>query len=280
MLGSAVIVFREVLEAALIVAIVLGATRGVIGRGRWVGGGMILGVAGAMVVAAFAGAIADAVQGRGQELFNAGVLLAAVVMLAWHNAWMTAHGREIATEMRRVGHDVSVGARPLAALALVTALAVLREGSETVLFLYSLTASGAGWGSILAGGALGLGAGTAVGWLLYRGLLAIPLDRFFSTVAWMVLLLASGLAASAAAFLNQAGLVPALGLQLWDTSAILPQDSIVGMLLHILVGYADRPMGIQLVFYLATLFTILVLMRIVDGGRARTQRARTTAANP
>ncbi len=96
MLGSAVIVFREVLEAALIVAIVLGATRGVVGRGRWVGGGIAAGVVGAMVVAAFAGAIADAVQGRGQELFNAAVLLVAVVMLAWHNAWMTAHGREIA----------------------------------------------------------------------------------------------------------------------------------------------------------------------------------------
>ncbi len=279
MLGSAVIVFREVLEAALIVAIVMGATRGVVGRGRWVGGGIVAGTIGALVVAAFAGAIADAVQGRGQELFNAGVLLVAVAMLAWHNAWMTAHGREIASEMRRVGHDVSVGARPLAALGLVTALAVLREGSETVLFLYSLTASGAGHAAVLAGGALGLAAGAAVGWLLYRGLLAIPLDKFFGAVAWMVLLLASGLAATAAAFLNQAGLVPAFGMDLWDTSGVLAQDSLVGMLLHILVGYSDRPMGIQIVFYLGTLVTILVLMRLVDGGRARQRRARTTAAS-
>ena len=80
MFGAALIVFREVLEAALIVAIVMGATRGVAGRGRWVSGGIILGVAGAMVVAAFAGAIADAVEGRGQELLNAGVLL---IVQAW-----------------------------------------------------------------------------------------------------------------------------------------------------------------------------------------------------
>jgi high-affinity iron transporter len=280
MVGSAVIVFREVLEAALIVAIVLGATRGVVGRWRWIGGGLVLGVFGALIVAAFAGAIADAVQGRGQELFNATVLLTAVVMLAWHNGWMAAHGRALAGEMRRIGHDVSIGARPLAALGLVAALAVLREGSETVLFLYSLAASGAPWPATLAGGALGLAGGIVVGGLLYRGLLAIPIDRFFSAVSWMVLLLASGLAATAAAFFNQAGLVPALGLRIWDTSGILAQDSWLGMLLHILVGYSDRPMGIQIVFYLGTLVTILILMRLVDGGKSRAGRVSADPAKP
>ncbi|SMF26624.1 high-affinity iron transporter [Tistlia consotensis] len=270
MVGSAVIVFREVLEAALIVAIVLGATRGVVGRGRWVGSGILAGLVGASVVAAFASAIADAMAGSGQELFNAAVLLAAVAMLAWHNAWMSAHGKAIASEMRRVGHDVTVGARPLAALGLVTALAVLREGSETVLFLYSLAASGANWSATFAGAAVGLGAGALVGWLLYRGLLAIPLRHFFTAVSWMVLLLASGLAATAAGFLNQAGLVPALGFDVWDTSGILAQDSWLGMLLHILVGYTDRPMGIQIAFYIAALLGILTLMRLV-GRTARTE---------
>ncbi len=99
MLGSALIVFREVLEAALIVAIVMGATRGVAGRGRWVSAGVAGGVLGAVVVAVFAGSIADAVNGRGQELLNASVLLAAVAMLAWHNVWMSAHGRALARQM-------------------------------------------------------------------------------------------------------------------------------------------------------------------------------------
>jgi high-affinity iron transporter len=278
--GSAVIVFREVLEAALIIAIVLGATRGVEGRGRWVFGSIIAGVLGASVVAAFAGAIANAVEGRGQELFNAGVLLAAVVMLAWHNAWMSSHGRALANQLLSVGHDVKVGARPLAALGLVVMLAVLREGSETVLFLYSVVISGASWPTTLGGGVAGLAAGVAVGWLLYRGLLAIPIGHFFTVVSWMVLLLASGLAASAAGYLNQAGLVPAFGRQLWDTSGVLAQDSWIGMLLHILVGYTDRPMGIQLVFYLVTLFGILALMRLVDGGRSQAKRVRTETANP
>lgn len=269
MFGAALIVFREVLEAALIVAIVMGATRGVAGRGRWVSGGIVLGVAGAMVVAAFAGAIADAVEGRGQELLNAGVLLAAVGMLAWHNVWMSGHGRKLAAQLKQVGRDVSVGVKPLSALALVTLFAVLREGAETVLFLYGLMATGAGHLALLAGGLMGLCGGAALGWVLYRGLLAIPIGQFMTTVGWLILLLAAGLAANAAAFLNQAGLIPALAPQVWDTSHIISQESWLGTLLHILVGYNDRPMGIQLVFYITTLTIIYALMRTVGAHAAR-----------
>ncbi len=263
MLGAALIVFREVLEAALIVAIVMGASRGAAGRGRWVSAGIAAGIGGAVLVALFAGAISGAVQGRGQELLNAGILIAAVIMLAWHNTWMSAHGREIAARMKSVGHDVSVGAKPMSALALVTFFAVLREGSETVLFLYGLTTSDAGIWGLLSGGALGLAGGVAVGWLLYRGLLAIPIGKFLTVVGWLVLLLAAGLAANAALYLNSAGLVPAISMQVWDTSHILDQHSWVGTLLHILVGYNDRPMGIQVVFYIVTLVVIVTLMRLV-----------------
>src|ERR1044072_4535842 len=113
MLGALIIVFREVIEAGLIVGIVMAATRGVAGRGRWVTIGVVGGVLGASIVGMVAGAISDAFQGSGQELFNASVLGIAVLMLMWHNAWMARHGREIADEMRRVGTAVSEGAKPL-----------------------------------------------------------------------------------------------------------------------------------------------------------------------
>ena len=111
MLGALVIVFREVIEAGLIIGIVMAATRGVVGRGRWINIGIAAGVLGAAVVAIFAGAISQAFEGSGQELFNASVLGIAVVMLMWHNAWMARHGREIAAEMRQVGTAVSEGAK-------------------------------------------------------------------------------------------------------------------------------------------------------------------------
>jgi high-affinity iron transporter len=270
MLGSAVIVFREVLEAALIVAIVLGATRGVANRTHWLTGGIALGVMGAAICAFFTGAISSALEGRGQELLNASVLLAAVAMLTWHNVWMSAHGRALASQVKLLGHDVSLGIKPLSALALVTFFAVFREGAETVLFLYGFVASGVSGSGLLAGGIFGLACGVAVGWLLYRGLLRIPLGYFFNVTGWLILLLASGLAANAAGYLYQAGLVPVISQQVWDTSWLLSQEGWAGQLLHILIGYNDRPMGIQLIFYMATLITMYTLMKLY-GQQARQQ---------
>src|SRR6185437_15039088 len=130
MLASLLIVFREVLEAGLIVGIVLAATEGIARRGSWIAGGIAVGVAGAALLAVFAGAISGALSGNGQEVFNATILIVAVVMLGWHNVWMASHGRQIAEEMRAVGHAVGAGERSLLALAVVVAVAVLREGAE------------------------------------------------------------------------------------------------------------------------------------------------------
>lgn len=280
MLGSAVVVFREVLEAALIVAVVMGATRGALGRGRWVSGGIALGLAGACVIAAFAGSIADALEGRGQELFNAGVLLAAVVMLAWHNVWMSAHGRKLAEDMRHLGRDVTIGAKPLSAMLAVTALAVLREGAETVLFLYGLAAGGTGRLALFGGAVIGLTAGAFLGVLLYQGLVRIPMRRFFSITGWIVLLLAAGLAASAAGYLNQAGWLPELTRQVWDSSAFLSEKGLVGQTLHVLIGYQDRPSGIALAAYVVTLVTVFFLMRWTGVKRAPVSRLRPASGSP
>jgi high-affinity iron transporter len=257
-LGIALLVFREVLEAALIVTIVAAATRGVAGRAKFIGGGIGLGVIGAMIVALFAGAIAEAVGGSGQELFNACVLLAAVLMIGWHVIWMSSHGRELVQQMQAVGHAVKAGSSSLAMLLAVVALAVLREGSEIVLFLYGMAAGGAGKVDLLLGVPIGLAGGVAVGFALYFGLLRIPMRYFFSATNWMLVLLAAGLASSAARFLIQANWLPAWDNQVWNTSALLDNGSVVGQALHILVGYDARPAGMQIAFWLVTL-VVLVL---------------------
>lgn len=261
MLGALVIVFREVIEAGLIVGIVLAATRGVAERGRWVTIGVVVGVVGASIVAMFAGVISDAFQGSGQELFNASVLGVAVIMLMWHNAWMGRHGREIADEMRRVGTAVSEGAKPLTALAVVVGLAVLREGSEVVLFLYGILASGTTVSAALIGGVLGIVAGAAFSALTYLGLLAIPNRHIFSVTSWLIALLAAGMAAQSVHFLNNAGLVQALDQTVWDTSWLLSESSILGRMLHALIGYTERPTQMQLFVYILTLVAMYLLMR-------------------
>jgi high-affinity iron transporter len=261
MLGALIIVFREVIEAGLIVGIVLAATRGVAERGRWVTIGVVCGVVGASIVAMFAGVISDAFQGSGQELFNASVLGVAVIMLMWHNAWMARHGREIADEMRRVGTAVSEGAKPLTALAVVVGLAVLREGSEVVLFLYGILASGTTVSAALIGGVLGIVAGAAFTALTYLGLLAIPNRHIFSVTSWLIALLAAGMAAQSVHFLNNAGVVVALDKTVWDTSWLLSENSILGRMLHALIGYTEQPTQMQLLVYILTLVAMYLLMR-------------------
>src|SRR5262249_60345715 len=112
----------------------------------------LLGTLGAGIVALFAEAIANAFEGSGQELLNASVLGAAVVMLMWHTVWMARHGREMAAEMAAVGAAVAAGKRPMAALVVGGGLAVLREGSEVVLFLYGILAGGTAGASVFIGG--------------------------------------------------------------------------------------------------------------------------------
>ena len=268
MLSALLIVFREVIEAGLIVGIVLAATRGVPRRGLWVSAGVVGGVLGACLVAAFAGELGALFQGSGQELFNATILLLAVVMLTWHNVWMASHGREMARELRSVGAQVLSGSRTLTALAVVVGVAVLREGSEVVLFLYGIAAQGGtSNAAMLAGGSLGLVAGAGVSALMFFGLLTIPAHRLFAVTSGLITLLAAGMATQAVLFIQNGGWLNALTAPVWDTSWLLREDSIPGRLLHTLVGYSEAPDGAQLIAYGATVLVIVLLMRMVGRGR-------------
>lgn len=262
MLGALIIVFREVIEAGLIVGIVMAVTRGLAG-GRWlVAGGVLAGLVGAGLVAVFAGVIADALAGVGQELFNASILILAVLMLTWHNLWMARHGRELAMEVRAVGEAVRSGARPIYALGVVCAVAIMREGSEVALFLYGLVASSdtTSW-DLLIGSLAGLVAGVGVTALTYLGLVNIPARRLFAVTTWLITFLAAGLAAQAVVFLQQAGVVTALSRTAWDTSFILSDSSLPGRVLHTLMGYADQPSQMQVLVYAVTLGAIVGLTR-------------------
>jgi high-affinity iron transporter len=269
MLASLVIVFREAIEAGLIVGIVLAATRGVPHRTWWAACGITAGTLGACLVAAFAGELGALFNGSGQELFNAAILLTAVGMLTWHNAWMAGHGRELAREVRAVGTAVAEGDRPLAALAVVVGVAVLREGSEVVLFLYGILAGGGtSVAGMLAGGVLGIVLGAAMSTLIYLGLLRVPAHRLFAVTTGLITLLAAGLAAQAVFFLQQADYFAGLATPLWDTSWLLGDDSIPGRLLHTLIGYTATPDAAQLLAYAAVIAMMLALMRLARGRTA------------
>ena len=264
MLACLLIVFREVLEAGIVVGIIMAATQGLARRGLFIGGGIAAGVLGAGLLALFTGAITQALEGFGQDIFNAAILIVAVIMLGWHNLWMATHGRELATQLRSAGSAVLRGEKSLWALAVVITVAVLREGSEIVLFLYGIAASTQTDPlTMLTGGVLGIIAGAALSWLLYRGLIAVSLKRLFSITAWMIALLAAGMAGRAAAILAGIDLIPAWGYQLWDTSWLVSDASLTGRALQALVGYTDRPLGVQLVAWVVTLLLLVTGNRLI-----------------
>jgi high-affinity iron transporter len=263
-LAALIIVFREVFEAGLIIGIVLAVTRMVPHRHRWIAGGILAGVAGACLVAAFAGALSQLFEGMGQELFNASILGVAVIMLTWHNVWMARHGKEMAGELRAVGQAVADGSKSLLALAVVVGVAVLREGSEVALFLYGVAASDGGGSamSLFVGGLFGLALGGAVCLFTYVGLLRIPPRALFATTTVLITLLAAGMAAQAVAYLARANWFTALDQVVWDTGWLLSEDSLLGRTLHTLIGYTDQPTEMQLVIYAAVVLVTILLMRL------------------
>ncbi len=278
MLATLLIVFREVIEAGLIVGIIMAATRGVPSRGLWVSYGIIGGIIGACIVANFTNHISEMMEGVGQELFNASILTLAVGMLAWHNVWMARHGRQIAMHMKDVGEAVAHGRRSLTALSVVIGVAVLREGSEIVLFLYGIALSGNESTAMMAlGGAFGLLLGIALGMLTYLGLLKIPNRHLFAVTGWMIALLAAGMAAQAVSFLDQAQVLTALNTPLWNSSWLIDDSSLLGKTLQTLIGYTARPTGMQLIIYTLTLLIIFTLMRFFGHAPQHTKPFLATA---
>lgn len=280
MLAALVIVFREVLEAGLIVGVMLAASEGIVGRGRVIGLGLAGGTLGSCIIALFAERIASLFDGSGQELLNAAILAVAVVMLTWTVVWMASHGKEMVSEMKAVGRDVKDGRKPLAALGIVVGMAVLREGVEIVLFMYGITVSGESALNVAIGFALGLLAGAAVSYALYRGLVAIPVKALFRTTTILITLLAAGLAAQSVGILQDAGFIQSLSDPLWDSSWLLSDDGAFGRLMRTLVGYRAQPTGMEIAAYVATLVVIVLLSRIVNARLAQARRTPAGSTGP
>lgn len=280
MLSTAIVIFREAFEIALILGVVLAATRGLIGRTRYVVGGFAAGAFGAICIAFMMDTISESLEGVGQEVLNACILFTAAFFIGWTVVWMRSHAREMQKKLKQVGQDVRDSKVPYYTLSLVIGAAVLREGAEIALFTYSMIASGQPLMEIASGAALGAVGGVALGVLIYLGLVRISMKHLFAVTSSLLILLVCGLMAVGMGFLVSAGYFADLSDTVWDTSHILAEDSVLGQTLHILIGYISQPMEIQVMTYSATLATLLVatygLPKLFNNGTAK---AATVAAS-
>ena len=262
MLSAAIVIFREVFEIVLIVGIILAATRDVPHRLKAVGFGFGAGLTGAGLVALFTGEISQLAEGMGQEIFNSLILFTAAAFIGWTVLWMKKHAREMKAHFTQVGQDVAAGKLPYFSLSLIIALAILREGSEIVLFSYGMLASGMSVITLAGGCAIGLLGGLVVGIALYKGLITFPMKHFFRITSWILVMLVAGMTSQGVAFLSAAGAFGNLSRTVWNTSWLLSDGSLLGQSLKTLIGYTARPTEIQLIAYVATLATMLFLLKL------------------
>ncbi len=272
MFSIAIIVFREVLEISLILGVLLAATKGLNNRTPWVWAGLLLGIAGAGVVAFFADAISQAAQGMGQEMMNATILFIAAILIGWTIVWMNKNGREMTQHFKEIGKAVIGGQKPKYMLTVVVALSVLREGSEIVMFIYSAIVTGNKVPLLIIGSAAGTCMGIIAGAGIYLGLMKIPLRKVLTVTSWLLILLVAGMVAQAFGYLSAAGRVPDLIPTVWDSSQIISEGSLLGKVMHILVGYTDRPSGIQLLVYILTVGGLFAAVKFT--GQPSTQSVK------
>jgi len=279
MTSALIIVFREMLEMALVLGVLFADTRGMRLSRQWIGAGIGAGIAGAVLFALFMEEIESSADGDGEFIFNAVILGIASVLIAWTVVWMSSHGREMAEKMRRVGQSVVDGDAPRTALAVVAAAAVLREGGEAVFFLFgaaqTVQQDGA---SVLMGAGLGIFLGVLTGYVIYRGLVRIPLHHLFGVIGWVLIVLAAGMASQAVENLVMIDMLPALVDPLWNTSAWLPESGMVGEVLHVMTGYSDQPSGMQMLVFVTTLTLIALLNHRIRSSSARSAVQESPAA--
>lgn len=283
-LPTFVITLREGVEAALVVGIVLAclskANRSELNK--WVYGGVAAGIAGSVLIGLFFGIALSRVQYAAPTLQAVvkpflGVTFGsvAVVMLSWMLIWMTQQARSMKGNVEGSLQDAladSEGAN-ISIFSLVC-IAVLREGFETVLFLFS-TLSGteqqsAGGVSGILGAIAGLIGAFAIGVALFKFGVKINLRLFFQAMGTLLLLIVAGLVVSvfknldaaftAISMLNQPNVDLCistesciLGPLIWDASAVLPDKRFPGVLLKTLLGYRDHIYLLQIIVYVAFL---------------------------
>ncbi len=255
MLPAFLIMLREGIEAALIVGIIAGYLART-GRSDWlptVWIGVLLAVALSLFVGAGVLAAGAQFPQRAQELFEAAVGTAAVIILISMVFWMRQAARSIRATME---HDIEAALAdqrgPAWALIGMSFFAVAREGLESVFFLLAIFQQSPGLAAPI-GALLGIAAAVVIGFGIYRGGVRLNLRRFFLWTGVFIIFVAAGLAASVLRNLHEAGIWNHLQQPVWDMTRMLPVSSVTGTVLSGLFGYHDAPVLGEVLLWALTL---------------------------
>lgn len=261
MLTSLIITFREVLEAALVVVIVLAYLKRVeqarFNRNVWigVGTGVILSISLAITFNLFLGGFT----GRAEKVFEGVMMLLAVILLTWMIMWMMVQ-RHIVEELEAKVHR-EITERHAIGISILVSIAVLREGVETVIFLQAASYVG---GTNLLGAVVGGMLALILGYLFFIGAKKIRIKRFFQVTSVILILFAAGLTSHAIAEFQEAGLMSPIVEPLYDITWLIGPDTLMGSILHSLFGYTGKPSLSEMIGYAAYLVLAYILYRNIE----------------
>lgn len=268
-LATFVVVFRETLEAALIVAIVLTvlyrlrATR----YARYVWASTAAAIAASFVVGWLLSLATQRTQGQWEKILEGSISLVACAVLTYMVFWMDRQAKRVQSDVEQK-MESAVTHHELIAIILLPFTFVLREGAETVLFLKAVAIQSGGaisWGGGLAGAAMAVGVTGAI----FVGGRKVPLKPLFRYTGWLLLLIAAGLLAYGIHELQELGWIPILVYPVWDTNHLLNEKVGLGAFLKALFGYNGNPSLIEVTAYGGYLTAILVALRRLNGRRVR-----------
>jgi len=276
------IVWRESVEALLVVGILYTWLRAS-PEGRrglpYLWGGVAAGLALAGALALVLLGVSSWLSDEGQEWFQAGMALVACALVVQMVLWMKKHGRTLKRELETGARD-SVSNDNWWGLLVLVMIAVAREGSETVVFLYGTVsagdASGGTWMLALAGLG-GFIAALLTFWLLQLGGKLITWRRFFALTEFLLLLLAGSLLIGGLDRLISLDVVPTIIDPVWDTSWLLSDSGGLGKVLADFGGYRAMPALISVLVFAVYWVGVWLTLRMVDAKAARAQAQKTQA---
>lgn len=263
MFKIAVVVFRECLEIALLFGVILAATKPIHKSRVYVIMGALIGLVAAAFFAFFAGGITSSYNELGDEIVDSIVILFTALMISWTVVWMQGYSKKIRQNLSELSENINAGLASKMSLVLMVSTVILREGIEIILFVYSISSAGQiAIHDCILGFGLGALAGVATGTVIYLGLVKYAGKYIFSISTVMLTLIAAGLSAEAAGILTSSGIIEVFSEQVWDTSWVVGDGSLLGKLLNITLGYDSRPNGMQLIFYCSSILITFLMLKL------------------
>lgn len=249
LLSSVIIILREVLEAALLLSILIALSRQLGFNLKWIGWSLLFGLVGSILYGINTDIVSEWFEGVGQEVVNALMQIIIYFLLVFYLAIVT-----------QFLHQQKMSNALLAFLMIViSTLAITREGSEIILYFFSVSRNDNHFLVVLIGMTIGASIGVSIGLLFYYLLINLKKQWSFVLGMGLLILVAAAMVSQATLLLIQADWLPAQ-LPLWDTSEWLSERSALGQLLYALIGYEATPTALQFSLYLSGFIIPIILI--------------------